>query len=147
MQNAQTNQITVISTPVEGYIPSSYSLKLGVAPVPAENFVAAVDTPVYLSELKPFKSRRGQLGLSVVVTCAVSGRSETFVALSTGFPGGEGSPAAREFLAAVREVVSTGARVYLGVAGNSSGYFCAISSEPFGSASVESGSSDETFAF
>jgi len=126
MQNASNNQIAVVSTSaVAGYIPSSYSLKLGVPPVPAESFVPAVETPVYLSDLKPFKSRRGQLGLSVSVTCAVSGRTETFVALSTGFPGGEGSPASKEFLAAVREVISTGSRVYIGVAGKSGGYFCA----------------------
>ena len=147
MQNSNT-QIAVVSTnSVEGYIPTSYSLKLGSAPILAESFVPAVETAVVLSGLKPFKSRRGQLGLSVVATCAVSGRSETFIALSGGLPGGEGSPAARSLLEAVREAVSSGKAVFLGVAGNSSGYFCAVSSEPFGSVAAEEAGAAEEFAF
>jgi hypothetical protein len=146
MQNLNT-QIAIVSTSAAGYTPASYSLKLGAAPVPAESFVPAVETAVVLSGLKPFKSRRGQLGLSVVATCSVSGRSETFVALSGGLPGGEGSPAARSLLEAVREAVSSGEAVFLGVAGRSSGYFCAVSSEPFGSVAAEEAGAAEEFAF
>jgi len=107
---------------------------------------AAGGVPVVLSDLKPYTSRAGAKGLSVVASA--SGHSQVFIALSRGLPGGEGSPSSRSFLAAVKEAVASGKPVYLGVAGSSGQHFCALSEKPFGpEAPAEEAVAEDDFDF
>jgi len=145
MSNSNT-QIAVVST-AAGFVPESYSLGFGKSVSSSSFLPQAGGVAVILSDLAPYTSNNGLKGLSVTASCAVEGHSETFIALSRGFPGGEGSPAARSFLAAVREAVASGAPVFLAVAGRSGQHFCALSSEPFGVAPVVAAAGGEEFPF
>jgi len=131
MQNASNNQIAVVSTPAAAGVPESYSLGFGKS-FPASAFKpTAGGLPVVLSGLAAYSSNAGDRGLTVVASSA-DGFSQSFIALSKGFAGGEGSPAAGAFLLAVQEAVASGSPVFLAVAGTSTRHFCALSSEPFG---------------
>ena len=146
MQNVTANQITVISTPAAAGVPESYSLGFGKS-FPASAFSpAAGGVPVVLSGLAAYTSNAGDRGLSVVATSA-DGFSQTFIALSKGFVGGEGSPAAGAFLLAVQDAVASGSPVFLAVAGTSTRHFCALSSEPFGAVEAPAASASDQILF
>ena len=117
-------------------VPASFSVAPGSSPVPFSGFVPVCGgSAVRLSRLEPFRSRAGCVGVRVFWFCPVSGLSGSLVCLSRGFPGGEGSPAARAWLAALRLAVSFGWLVFLagapGGRGVCPGYFCAFSRSPF----------------
>lgn len=142
MNKTKQNTAVMVSNSV-GYVPESYSLGFGKL-VPSELFApTAGGVPVVLSDLKPYTSRSGASGLSVVASG--SGHSQVFIALSGGFPGGSGSPSARAFLGAVKEVVASGKSVYLAVAGASGQHFCALSEKPFGGAEPASEAAADDF--
>jgi len=121
------------AAPLAGSVPASFAVVPGTAPVPRSAFVpVAGGGLVTLSGLAPYRSRAGAYGVTVRWTCVVSGLSGELICLSQGFPGGEGSPAARAFLKALRSVCSSGTPVYVAGAPGANGsvarrYFCAFS--------------------
>jgi hypothetical protein len=133
-------------------VPAFFAVRPGLAPVPSSSFVPLLGgAAVSLLSVSGFRSRSGVPGLRVSWSCAVSGCSGSLVALSSGFPGGSGSPAAGEFLAAVRAAVASGSPVFLAGAPGARGsvcpgFFCALSDSPFG-ASAPSAPADPLASF
>ena len=140
------------SAPVVCGVPAFFAVRPGLAPVPSSSFVPLLGgAAVSLLSVSGFRSRSGVPGLRVSWSCAVSGCSGSLVALSSGFPGGSGSPAAGEFLAAVRAAVASGSPVFLAGAPGARGsvcpgFFCALSDSPFG-ASAPSAPADPLASF
>jgi len=147
MQNlVKKNEVAVVSTAV-GYTPVSYAPKPFAPPIPSSAFKPAAEgLAVVLSNPVGYKSG-SKLGLAVTAVDPATGAGGQMKALAFGFPGGEGSPAASAFKAAVLEAVASGQPVFLAVAGNSSEFFCALSDKPFGVLPVVDGASGEDIAF
>jgi hypothetical protein len=131
---------SVASSPLAGFVPASFAVAPGSAPVPASAFVPVCSGgAVVLSGVALFRSSGGAPSLRVSWSCPVSGLSGSLVARAAGFPGGVGGAASGDFLAAVRRACFSGVPVFVagasGVRSGSvaSGFFCALSSVSFAS--------------
>jgi len=141
-KQANKTEVAIVSS-VVGYTPEYYALKPFAAPIPSSAFKpTAGGLAVVLSNPVAYKSGN-KLGLVVTAVDPVSGLGGEMKALAFGFPGGEGSPAASAFKAAVLEAVSSGKPVFLAVAGNSSEFFCALSETPFGVLSEDAATGED----
>ena len=136
-----------------GGVPSSFALRVGSAPVPSSAFAPALPGAVLLGSPVAVSLRSG-VGVSVPWSCPVSGLSGSVRCGGWGFP----SPAAASAFVAALEAAafasaSSGAVFFLGGAPGGprgevlAGWFCAVSSEPFGSASPASASAPSLDAF
>jgi len=134
-----------------GGVPSSFSVSVGSAPVPSSGFLPALPGAVVLSAPSDlpgllFRGPGGAPSLRVAWSCSVSGLSGSLVARAAGFPGGAGGSASGAFFAAVEAAVASGAPVFVGGAPGARsgsvfpGFFCAVSSSPFGGGASASSS-------
>lgn len=143
---------SVASSPLAGFVPASFAVAPGSAPVPASAFVPVCSGgAVVLSGVALFRSSGGAPSLRVSWSCPVSGLSGSLVARAAGFPGGVGGAASGDFLAAVRRACFSGVPVFVagasGVRSGSvaSGFFCALSSAPFASPAASVASAPVVF--
>ena len=137
---ALSSSVSVVaSSPFAGGVPSSFALRVGSAPVPSSAFRAALPSAVLLGSPVVSAAAGGGASVSVPWSCPVSGLSGSVRCLDRGFAPG----AAARFFAALEAAAfasaSSGALFFVGGApgrrGVLPGWFCAVSSEPFGPAS------------
>ena len=139
---ASSSLSVVSSAPLAGGVPSSFAVSVGSAPVPSSAFRPALPGAVLLGAPSVSSASGGGALVSVGWRCPVSGLSGSLRCVDRGFA----SPAeARAFFAALEAAAfasaSSGALFFVGGApgrrGVLPGWFCAVSSEPFGAASSE----------
>jgi len=132
----------VAGSALAGGVPSSFSLKVGSAPVPASAFLPALPGAVLLGSPVVSAAPGGGASVSVPWSCPVSGLSGSVRCLDRGFAPGEAARFFAALEAAAFASASSGALFFLGGAPSAarpgrdpsvlSGFFCAVSSEPFG---------------
>jgi len=139
---ASSSLSVVSSAPLAGGVPSSFAVSVGSAPVPSSAFRPALPGAVLLGVPALSSARGGGVLVTVPWSCPVSGLSGSLRCVDRGFA----SPAeARAFFGALQSAAfssaSEGALFFVGGApgrrGVLPGWFCAVSSEPFGAASSE----------
>ena len=139
-----SNTLSVVAnSPVAGGIPSSFAVSVGSAPVPSSSFLPALPGAVLLGQPVVSAASGGGALVTVPWSCPVSGLSGSLRCKDTGFAPGE----AKAFLSALESAAyasaSSGAVWFVGGAPNRTGsvltgWFCAVSSEPFGAVSSPS---------
>jgi hypothetical protein len=141
---ALSSSVSVVaSSPFAGGVPSSFSLKVGSAPVPSSAFRAALPSAVLLGSPVVSAASGGGASVSVPWSCPVSGLSGSVRCLDRGFAPGEAARFFAALEAAAFASASSGALFFLGGAPGGprrdgrppevlSGFFCAVSPEPFG---------------
>jgi len=130
------NEMSVVAgSALAGGVPSSFSLKVGSAPVPSSAFQEALPGAVRLG-MPVLSGTPGRVLVTVPWSDPVSGMRGAVKCLDSGFPVGEAS----RFLQALQSAAASGELVFLGGAPGGprnqvlSGFFCAVSTSPFGSA-------------
>jgi len=133
----------VAGSALAGGVPSSFSLKVGSAPVSASAFRPALPGAVLLGSPVVSAASGGGASVSVPWSCPVSGLSGSVRCLDRGFAPGEAARFFAALEAAAFASASSGALFFLGGAPGGPrrdgrppevlpGFFCAVSSEPFG---------------
>ena len=129
------------SAPLAGGVPSSFALRVGSVPVPSSEFLPALPGAVLLGSPVVSAASGGGASVSVPWSCPVSGLSGSVRCVDRGFVAGEAARFLSALEAAAFASASSGAVFFLGGAPGGprgqvlSGFFCAVSSEPFGPSS------------
>ena len=136
----------VAGSSLAGGVPSSFAVSVGSAPVPSSGFRPALPGAVLLGEPEVFEARGGGALVVVPWSCPTSGLSGSLRCRDSGFAAGEAAAFFAALESAAYASASSGALWFVGGApGRSgsvlSGWFCAVSSEPFGPSSSGGGSS------
>jgi len=143
---ASSSLSVVAGSALAGGVPSSFAVSVGSAPVPSSRFRPALPGAVLLGSPVVSAASGGGALVTVPWSCPVSGLSGSLRCRDSGFAPGEASAFFSALESAAYASASSGAVWFVGGCPGRrgsvlSGWFCAVSSEPFGPSSPSGASS------